>query len=66
LGYTPRFVSEIKDEKRSAKDGAPEAQMRDNPEENKLDPAVNDCRRCKKNSPSVLFCINKRTKKDTA
>jgi len=26
------------------------------------DPAVHDRRRCKKNSPSVLSCIHKRTK----
>jgi len=29
--------------------------MRDNPEGGELEPAVDDSRRCKKNSPSVFF-----------
>jgi len=37
--------------------------MRDNPEGVELYLAVDDCRHCKKNSPSILFCIDKRTKK---
>jgi len=41
---------------------AGEAQMRDNPGRGEFDPAVDVRRRCKKNSPSVLFCIGKRTK----
>jgi len=36
--------------------------MRDPPEEGELDPAVDVRRRCMKNSPSVLSCIDKRTK----
>jgi len=36
--------------------------MWDNSERIELDPAVDDCRRCKKNSPSVLSCIGKWTK----
>jgi len=36
--------------------------MRDNPTEDKLDPAEDVRRRSKKNSPSVLSCIVKRTK----
>jgi len=36
--------------------------MRDNPEEGELDPAEGVRRRCKKNSPSVLSCIGKRTR----
>jgi len=39
--------------------------MRDNPG-GELDPAVDVCRRCKKNSPSVSSCISKRTKKAVA
>jgi len=35
--------------------------MRDNPKEGELDPAADDRRRCK-NFPSVLSCIDKRTK----
>jgi len=36
--------------------------MRDNPERGELDPVDDVCRRCKKNSPSVLSCIGKKTK----
>jgi len=36
--------------------------MRDNPEEGELDPTEDVRRRCKKNSPSVLSCIGKRTR----
>jgi len=36
--------------------------MRDNPEGDELDPAVDDRRRCKNHSSSVLSCIDKRTK----
>jgi len=36
--------------------------MRDNPEGGELDPADDVHKRCKKNSPSVLSCIDKRTK----
>jgi len=36
--------------------------MRDNPEESELDPAEGVRRRFKKNSPSVLSCIGKRTR----
>jgi len=36
--------------------------MRDNPEGGELDPAVDDRRRCKKNFPFVLLCIDKRNK----
>jgi len=39
-----------------------EAQMRDNSKRVELDPAEGVRRRCKKNSPSVLSCIDKRTK----
>jgi len=35
--------------------------MRGNPEGGKLDAADDVCRCCKKNSPSVLFCIGKKT-----
>jgi len=39
-----------------------EAQMRDNSEEDELNPEVDArSRRCTKNSPSVLSCIDKRT-----
>jgi len=38
------------------------SQMQDNPKRGEVDPTVDDCRRCKKNSPSVFSCINKRTK----
>jgi len=38
-----------------------EARMRENPEEDKLDP-VNDVRRCCKKNFSVLSCIDKMTK----
>jgi len=34
--------------------------MRDNPEGGDLDTADDACRRCKKNSPSVIPCIGKR------
>jgi len=34
-----------------------EAWMRDNPKGGELDPADDVHRRCKKNSPSVLFCL---------
>jgi len=37
--------------------------MRDNPEGGEVDFAVDDRRRCKKNSPSVLSCIDKRNKR---
>jgi len=37
--------------------------MRDNPEGSELDPADDVRRRYKKNSPSVLSCIGKRTRK---
>jgi len=36
--------------------------MSDNPEGGELDPAEGIPRRCKKNSPSVLSCIGKRTR----
>jgi len=36
--------------------------MQDNPEGGELDSAEDDRRRCKKNSPSVLSCIGKRTR----
>jgi len=36
--------------------------MRVNPEVSQLDPALDDRRYCKKNSPSVLSCIYKMTK----
>jgi len=36
--------------------------MQDNPEGGKLDPTEGICRRCKKNSSSVLSCIGKRTR----
>jgi len=36
--------------------------MRDNPEEGELDPAESARKHCKKNSPSILSCIVKRTK----
>jgi len=39
-----------------------EAQMRGNPEECELNSAADVCRRCKKNFPSVLSCIGKKTK----
>jgi len=38
--------------------------MRENPEGGKLDPAEGVCRRCKKNHPSVLSYIGKRTRED--
>jgi len=39
--------------------------MRDNPEGGELDPAKGvRRRRCKKNSPSVLSCIGRRTRED--
>jgi len=38
----------------------------DNPKGGELDPAINDRRRYKKNSPSVLSCIGKRTKEGCA
>jgi len=37
--------------------------MWDNPGGGKFGPAEGVCRRCKKISPSVLFCIGKRTRK---
>jgi len=37
--------------------------MRDNPEGGESNPAENVCRPYKKNSPSVLSCIDKKTKK---
>jgi len=37
---------------------AGEAQMQENPEEGEIHPAEGVLRRCKKNSPSVLSCIN--------
>jgi len=40
---------------------AVEAQMQDNPEGGELDSAECVRMRCKKNSPSVLSCISKRT-----
>jgi len=36
--------------------------VRDNPEGGESDPAEGVCRRSKKNSPSVLSCIGKRTR----
>jgi len=36
--------------------------MRGNPEEGELDPAVDDRRSCRKKSPSILMCLDKRTK----
>jgi len=36
--------------------------MRDNPKGGEVDPAEGVCKRCKKNSPSVLYCIGKRTR----
>jgi len=39
-----------------------EAQIRDSLERSELDPAEDARRRCKKNSPSVLSCIGKRTR----
>jgi len=36
--------------------------MQDNPGGGESDPAEGVHRHCKKNSPSVLFCIGKRTK----
>jgi len=33
-------------------------QIRENLEGGKLDPVIDDRRRCKKNSPSVLSCIS--------
>jgi len=42
---------------------AEKAQMRDNPEGGGLAPANDVHRLCKKNSPSVLSFIGKRTKK---
>jgi len=60
-GHIPRSRREVKSERSSAKDGAPEAQMRDNPEGGELDPADDVRRRCKK-FPSVLSCIGKSKK----
>jgi len=37
--------------------------MRDNPEGGKLDPAEDVRRCCKKNPPSILSCLDKRTRK---
>jgi len=37
--------------------------MRDNPEGGELNPAADDRMRCKKNSSSVLSCIDKRKKR---
>jgi len=54
-GHAPRSGPEVKNGKSSAEDGAPEAQIRDNPE-GELDPAEGVRKRCK-NSPSVLSCI---------
>jgi len=39
-----------------------EAWMRDNPKGSELDHAESVRKRCKKNSPSVLSCIGKRTR----
>jgi len=36
--------------------------MQDNPEDGELDSAADVRRRCKKNFPSILFCIGKRAK----
>jgi len=36
--------------------------MQDNPVRGELDLAVDDRRRCKKNSSSILSCIDKKTK----
>jgi len=48
---TPQGLNQrSKMEESSAKHGAPERLMRGNPEGKKLDPAVEDCRRCKSNS----------------
>jgi len=59
-GHTPRSGSEIATvvPKRARR----EAQIRDNPEGGELHLAKEVRRRCKKNSPSVLSCTDKRTK----
>jgi len=64
LGPQPKVWPEIKDGRSRAKDGSSErllAQFRKNPEGGELESAVNDYRRCKKNS-LVLSCIDKRAK----
>jgi len=58
LGHAPTSGLEVKNGWSSAK--AP--QMQDNPEGVELDLADDICRYCKKNSPSVLSCIDKRTR----
>jgi len=62
VGPRPRTGPDIKSGRNSAKDDAPETQMRDNPERRELDPALDDRRRCKKNSPSVLSCRDNKIK----
>jgi len=64
-GYAPRSGTNVKNRRSCAKDGAlEEAQTRDYPERGKLDTAVDVRKSCKKKFPSVLFCIDKRTKED--
>jgi len=61
-GHAPRSGPEIEAGRSSAKDDAPDVQIRDNTEGGELDPAADVRRHCKRNSSSVLSCIDKRTK----
>jgi len=56
-GHAPRSGPEVKNGRSSAKDGALERHMRDNPEGGELDLADDVRMHCKKNSPSVLSSI---------
>jgi len=74
LGHAPRSGSEVKNGRlSSAKDGAPErlrcgtiqeevSQILQRPGGSESDPAEGVRRRCKKNSPSVLSYVGKRTR----
>jgi len=62
VGPHPKVWTRDQKWNKSAKDGTLEVQMRDNLEGGELHPADDGHRRCKKNYPSVLSCIGKRTK----
>jgi len=61
-GHASRSEQEVKNERSSAKDVAPERLRCGTIHRGELDPAVGVCKRCKKNSTSVLSCICKRTR----
>jgi len=51
-----------RNERGGAKDGAPRGLDAGHPVRGELDPADDVCWRCKKNSSSVLSCIDKRSR----